>query len=182
MRKNDPEHEFVLVLNGIGELTEDIENALFAAGCDDATINVRSGQVFLTFSRRGASLKDAILSAIKDVRKANIGADVLRVDSCGIVTQSEIARRIGRTRQLVHQYITGERGPGGFPPPTYNVSDDSPFWSWRQVSRWLSQNDMIQADVAREAQEIDMINNVLEFSQIKQLEPKLAAEIVRTLK
>jgi hypothetical protein len=84
--------------------------------------------VFLTFSRTAASLKEAIFSAIGDVRKANIGADVLRVDVCNLVTQADIARKIGRTRQLVHQYITGVRGPGGFPSPACDITDGDPLW------------------------------------------------------
>ena len=70
------EHDFTLALTGINEITTEIEDALFEAGCD-ATLSVRSGRVFLTFSRVAPTLKDAILAAINDVRKANIGADVL---------------------------------------------------------------------------------------------------------
>ena len=109
------EHDFALVLTGIAELSSEAENALFEAGCDDGTISVRFGRIYMTFSRNAACLKDAILSAIRDVQSAKIGALVLRVDTCNLVTQADIARKIGRTRQLVHQYITGRRGPGGFP-------------------------------------------------------------------
>src|SRR5712692_6543367 len=113
----EKEYDFTLVLTGFTELSSATEHALFEAGCDDATLSVRFGRVYLTFSRPAPTLKDAILSAIRDVRKAKIGADVLRVDNCDLITQSDVARRIGRSRQLVNQYITGSRGPGGFPPP-----------------------------------------------------------------
>src|SRR5208282_2414943 len=96
------EHDFALVLSGITELTPEVQDALFEAGCDDATISVRAGRVYLTFSRNSRSLKDAILTAIQDVKSARIGADVLRVDVCNLVTQADIARKIGRSRQLVH--------------------------------------------------------------------------------
>ena len=43
------EHEFVLVLCDTPELTTEAEDALFEAGCDDATISVRSGRVFVPF-------------------------------------------------------------------------------------------------------------------------------------
>src|SRR5487761_1677044 len=111
------EHDFTLVLTGVRELTREVLDALYEAGCDDATIASRSGRIVATFSRTAPSLKDAILSALQCVRKANIGADVLRVDYCNLVTQADIARKIERSRQLVHQYWTGARGPGGFPPP-----------------------------------------------------------------
>src|SRR4029079_9205825 len=111
------EYDFTLALTGITELTREIEDALFEAGCDDATLSLRCGRIYATFSREADSLKDAILSAINDVRNAGIGADVLRVDECNLITQAEIARKSGRSRQLIHQYIKGIRGPGGFPPP-----------------------------------------------------------------
>jgi hypothetical protein len=70
------EHNFSLVLTGIADLSPEVENSLFEAGCDDATLSLRSGRVYATFSRSAISRRDAILSAISDVRKANIGADV----------------------------------------------------------------------------------------------------------
>ena len=175
------EHDFALVLTGITELTPEAENALFEAGCDDATISVRSGRVFLTFSRTAPTLPDAIISAIQDVRRAGVGAEVLRVDYCNLVTQADIARKIGRSRQLVHQYITGARGPGGFPAPACNITDDSPLWFWCEVAYWLWQNDMIREDVLREAEEVAVINSVLEFEYQRQLKPDRTEEIRRAV-
>jgi hypothetical protein len=74
LKERDREHDFELVLTGITELTTEVEDALFEAGCDDATLSARSGQVFLTFSRTAPTREDAIQSAIRDVQKANIGA------------------------------------------------------------------------------------------------------------
>ncbi len=174
------EHDFTLVLSGISELTREVQDAFFEAGCDDATLSMRCGRPFLTFSRTAPSLKDAILSAISDVKKANIGAEVLRIDCCNLVTQSEIAHKIGRTRQLVHQYITGERGPGGFPPPACNVSDDgdAPLWYWCEVAYWLYQNNMITEEALRDARALSLINDVLELNYQKKIEPKLTKEVL----
>src|SRR5437660_3339247 len=66
------DHDFTLVLSGITELTPEVQDALFDAGCDDATPSMRCGRPFLTFTRAAPTLKDAILSAISDVKKANI--------------------------------------------------------------------------------------------------------------
>lgn len=175
------EHDFALVLTGVTEMTSEAEDALFEAGCDDATISVRFGRVFLTFSRTAPSLKDAVLSAIRDVKKAKIGAGVLRVDVCNLVTQADIARKIGRSRQLVHQYITGARGPGGFPAPACAITDGVPLWSWCEVAYWLWQNDMIKEDALREAQEAATINSVLELEYQRRLDPALTEEIQRSL-
>lgn len=178
---SEREYDFVLVLTDGVTLTAEVENALFEAGCDDATISVRSGRVYLTFSRRSSSILAAILSAIQQIRRADIGADVLRVDFCNLVTQSDIARRIGRTRQLVHQYIRGARGPGGFPPPACEICEESPLWYWCEVAHWLRRNDMIQEAVLREAQEVDSINAVLEVQRQRVAIPELIEEVERVV-
>ena len=177
----DYEYDFTLVLTGISDLTPGVADALLAAGCDDGTISMRSGRPFITFSRRAPSIKDAILSAIVDVRKASVGADVLRVDYCNLVTQADIARKISRSRQLVHQYMTGERGPGGFPSPACGIVDDVPLWYWCEVAYWLWQNNMVKEDVLRDAEEVEMINNVLELQRQKTQNPELAQEVIRSV-
>src|SRR5438445_11796888 len=102
---------FTLLLTGIDDLTDEVANALFEAGCDDATPSMRNGVVRLGFDREAKTLKDALLTAIRDVKKSGVGAEVSRIDVDGLVTQSGIARRIRRSRQVVSQYITGQRGP-----------------------------------------------------------------------
>jgi hypothetical protein len=124
-------------------------------------------------------LKEAVISAIRAVNHADIGAVVLRVDSSNLATQADIARRIGRTRQLVHQYIAGVRGPGRFPPPACESADGAPLWYWCEVARWLWENDMIQEDVLRDAEELAVINSVLELRRQRHVAPELTAEILR---
>ena len=75
----ETEHEFTLILGGISELTPEIFDALFEAGCDDATMSSRDGIVWLDFRRTESSPEKALASAVRDVRKANIGAGVLLV-------------------------------------------------------------------------------------------------------
>jgi hypothetical protein len=175
------EYDFALVLSGIDGATTTAADALFAAGCDDATVSVRSGRTYVTFSRCAASIKDAILSAIRDVRKADIGAEILRVDECNLVTQAEIAKKSGRSRQQIHQYILGIRGPGGFPPPVCNICDEHPLWYWCEVSYWLWQNDMVKEDFYWSAFAIEVVNNTLELLYRKKLSPEQADEIMESI-
>ena len=77
----ETEYDFALIVGGVSELTSAVEDALFQAGCDDATVSMQHGRLYIEFSRSALSLEDAIISAINDVRNANIGADVLRVDT-----------------------------------------------------------------------------------------------------
>lgn len=181
MPKCETEFDFTLLLDGVDRITPDVEDALFTAGCDDATISLRFGRVYLTFSRSAVSLKDAIISAIKNVRESGIDATVLRVDQCDLVTQSEIARRIHRSRQLVNQYINGGRGPGGFPAPACNVTEGTPLWYWCEVAFWLWENNIIKEEDVREAQDLTVINSVLELERQRQVSPELTQEIMEAL-
>lgn len=181
MSKHQNEYDFTLLLDGINQITPEVENALYKAGCDDATISIRYGRMYLTFTRAANSFRNAVISAIKDVRKSKIGATVLRVDQCDLVTQAEIARRIGRSRQLVHQYMTAERGPGGFPAPACNITDGVPLWYWCEVAQWLFEHALIREDLIHEARELAIINNVLELEHQQQVSPKLTRQIMKAL-
>ena len=116
----------------------------------------------MEFSRVAASYKDAVLSAIRDVRRANIGADVQRIDECGLVTPSEIARKIGKTPQYVHQLMTGGRGPGGFPPPECHLTETTLLWAWCVVSFWLTENNLVRPEAVEDLDTAYRINNALE--------------------
>lgn len=177
----DREFDFALIVGGVGELTQQVEDGLFAAGCDDATVSMQHGLLYVEFSRSAASLKDAILSAIRDVQKAGIGAEVLRVDECNLVTASEIARRIGRSRQLIHQYMNGQRGPGGFPAPECHLTEGSPLWAWCAVSYWFVQNDLLRPEASWNAEVVEAVNRVLETGRQRQRYPELLEEITREL-
>jgi hypothetical protein len=173
------EHDFTLILTGITELNQAAMDPLFEAGCDDALIGMKGGRAYAAFTREAPTLKDAILSAIRDIQRAGIGAGVLRIDSNTLVTQAEIAKRIGRTRQLVNQYNTGMRGPGGFPAPVGGYDSDSLLWDWCEVARWLRDHDMIEVEVAEDAQAIATINAALELQHQRQAAPETAVEVER---
>jgi hypothetical protein len=69
---------FVIALADAQEITDAMENAVLAAGCDDALLWSRGGAVYLTCRREADSLGAAIGSAIDDVGRA--GLKVARVD------------------------------------------------------------------------------------------------------
>ena len=175
------EYEFALIVGGVSELTSAVEDVLFRAGCDDATLSMQHGRLYIEFRRSAVSLEDAIIGAIHDVRKADIGAEVLRVDECNLVTASEIARRMGRSRQLVHQYMNGTRGPGGFPPPECHLTDHAPLWAWCAVSYWLVQNNLLRPEESWNAEVVEAINNWLESERQRRRYPKLIDTINRGL-
>ena len=84
------EHEFTLVVHGIPDLTSAVMDALFEAGCDDATVMMTGGRVYIGFDREAPTMKDAVVGAIRDVQKANIGARILRVEGSELGSIQEI--------------------------------------------------------------------------------------------
>ncbi|MGD9633562.1 MAG: hypothetical protein AB7G28_04155 [Pirellulales bacterium] len=71
-------YEFTLVLKGSLELTEEVADQLFAAGCDDATPGTCEGEFSIDFHRAASTLEEAIQSAIANVKSA--GFEVGRVE------------------------------------------------------------------------------------------------------
>ena len=61
-------YEFTLILKGSPELTEEIADELFEAGCDDGTPGTCNGVFSIDFHREGESLEAAIQSAIQKVQ------------------------------------------------------------------------------------------------------------------
>jgi hypothetical protein len=181
MNEQPAEYDFALLLGGLVELTDEVEDALFEAGCDDATLSFQYGGARLDFSRRANSLQEAILSAINDVCSAKLKLVILQVDECDLVTQAEIARRIDRTRQAVNQYIAGSRGPGGFPPPVCHIHDDASLWRWCEVSYWLSSHDMIPKEQFCDAELIAAINHFLEGQQQMRRNPDLLETVSKSI-
>ena len=50
---------------------------------------------------------------------------------------SDIARRVGRTRESVRLLVDGKRGPGGFPAPLGVVGEGIRVWPWSVVLEWF---------------------------------------------
>jgi hypothetical protein len=71
---------FTLRYLGVTELNRELEDALFEAGCDDALLGIQGGMIFLDFSRRASSFREALLSAIEDVEKAGMPIRLVRVE------------------------------------------------------------------------------------------------------
>ena len=71
-------YDFTFTLAGVDDLTAEVADALYEAGCDDASPHSEGPTVYLDFHREAESLGDAIGSAVKSVERA--GYAVSRVD------------------------------------------------------------------------------------------------------
>jgi hypothetical protein len=74
-------HQFTLILAGVPELTPELANALYEATDGDIEMNMRDGVTFVDFTRPARTLREGILSAIKQVEEAGVGIRVVRVES-----------------------------------------------------------------------------------------------------
>ncbi len=155
--------EFALVLDRVDDKTENLEDHLFTAGCDDALINFRNGTVYLDFARTANSLEDAVILAIQDVESSELNAKVISILPDDLVSETEIASRLNKSRQTVSLWIKRERRPKTpFPNPVLKLSDKSPLWRWHDVTKWLFQQRMISdASIVDSAMFIENINAVL---------------------
>ena len=135
--------QFTLVLRG--PVDDQAIDALFESGCDDTTIRTSGALVFADFDREAPTMLEALTGAIRQVRSA--GMDVRSVEPSDFVTVSEIADRLGRSRESVRLLAEGQRGAGDFPPAAVRVEDRSRLYRWSQVAEWaqLDRADIEQA-------------------------------------
>jgi len=177
-------HEFTLVLRGAREVNDEIADRLFEAGCDDGLPGSRDGAVFLDFDRRAESLPEAVLSAIRDVRNADVDLSAARIEPDDFVTGAEIARRLGRSRESVRLLIRGQRGPGQFPLPVASLKGKSRVWSWAEVVHWLVRGGIVPsigAEQLAEARFVAVLNRALRQER-GGTEERWLPEIVETLR
>lgn len=74
-------YEFTLILKGAPELTEEMADELFAAGCDDGTPGTCNGVFSIDFHREADSLEAAIRSAIAHVRTAGYEVERVQIEA-----------------------------------------------------------------------------------------------------
>lgn len=160
--------EFELVATGV--LDDSAIDALFEAGCDDATFGDADGLVTAVFAREATDLTAAVMSSIAAVEGVLGRGAVMRVEPDELVWAAEIASRLGRTRQSVRMLIDGKRGPGGFPKPAASVTRN-PLWRWSEVADWFERYERRPvADPARSAV-IGAINGALEARRNLRVRP-----------
>ncbi len=166
MSTDEDFYNFVLVLSGVAEPDERLENALFEAGCDDGTLAFRNEVGYLEFDRQAPSLDGAILSAIRDVERADSRLTVVAVEPGDAVNASEIGRRAEVTREYIRLLVQGKRGEGNFPVPQSGIAGKTLVWSWAEVVRWMLEHNLLEdRSVLETAETIRDINDALKMRQ-----------------
>lgn len=169
-------HEFTLIVEGPDLQDESHVESLFEAGFDDATVARISSIQYLDFDREAESFADAVFSATEDLESAVPGIRVVHLEPDDLVTMSEIADRVGRTRESVRLLISSDRGPGDFPPPATHFRSRQRMWRWQEVALWFAVNlgePQVVGDPAR-AQFIAAFNAGLKWREVdKDLQDRL---------
>jgi hypothetical protein len=153
--------EFTLVFGDGEALDPEHQNALFEAGCDDATFGEIDGVQFADFSREADSMAEAVKSAIKAVQTSLPDITLVRVEPDDLVTMADIAERLGRSREGIRLLISGARGPGGFPSPVSHLKARGRLWLWSEVASWASKAIGVQAADIASARFVAALNNTL---------------------
>ena len=103
------------------------------AGCDDAVVGTgQPGRIALDFTREAASARQAIISALKNVKSAIPSAELIEV-SPDLVGLTDIAELVGVTRQNIRKLMV--KYAQSFPPPLHEGS--AALWHLAPVLEWL---------------------------------------------
>lgn len=154
--------QFAIIASGFDPASS-YEDALFEAGCDDATISLQKGLLIAEFDREAESFASAVSSACQNM--GNAGLKIARVEPDDLVTLSEIAERVGLSRQAIFLYAKGER-LSGFPAPTAKVTARHPLWSWHAVAGWLFNNRLVGRAAVIHAHIIKEANRAIADSEL----------------
>lgn len=153
---------YTLLIAGPDLQTDERLDALFEAGCGDATFGNREQIQYADFHREAPNLAEAISSAIRDIEGAVPGAMVFRVEPEELVSLTAIASRTSRSRESIRLLAAGARGPGGFPSPLSWVDAKTRVWRWTDVAEWFETRLGQPLALTEEADTIATFNGLLE--------------------
>lgn len=139
------EYEFTLKFR-LPDANADSEafiDALAEAGCDDAVVGIgMQGRIALDFTREAESASDAVTSALRDVKCAIPGAELIEAspDIVGLTDMAEIA---GCSRQNMRKMVLANLST--FPLAVHEGS--SSFWHLASVLTWFDEHQKRKIDV-----------------------------------
>jgi len=130
----EKEYEFVLVVDGIS--FEDDEAVAILTDAFDGVLSWNRGLCRLSVSGMGRDSYEAASRLVPRLAAALPKLKIVRLDP-ELVGISDIAQRIGHSRQNVQQWVNGERnGSRPFPAPE-GCAGRSLVWRWADVNEWL---------------------------------------------
>jgi hypothetical protein len=117
-------------------------DALFQAGCDDATIGIgQRGRIALDFAREADTALAAITSALEAVKRAIPGATLIEA-APDFVGLTEVADIVGCSRQNMRKLMIGN--PATFPDAVHQGTPS--LWHLRPLLGWYSETQKRSID------------------------------------
>ncbi|MEA3182553.1 MAG: hypothetical protein QOI59_6076 [Gammaproteobacteria bacterium] len=154
------EYEFELKFSIAADLADsgELVERLGEADCDDALVGVgQSGRIALRFNREAESAKDAVSTALEDVKKAIPTATLIEAGP-DFVGLTDVADILGVSRQNMRKLMLTHAAT--FPAPVHEGS--TAIWHLEPVLQWLRSKggydiSQQQIDVAHIAMQINLI-------------------------
>ena len=154
------EYEFELKFSIAADLADsgELVERLGEAGCDDALVGVgQSGRIALRFTREAESAKDAVSTALEDVKKAIPTATLIEAGP-DFVGLTDVADILGVSRQNMRKLMLAHAAT--FPAPVHEGS--TAIWHLEPLLQWLRSKggyeiSQQQIDVAHIAMQINLI-------------------------
>jgi hypothetical protein len=151
-------------------------DALYEAGCDDATVGIgQRGRIGLNFIRTADSAVDALVSAIRDVTRAIPGARLTEA-APDLVGLTDVAEIVGCTRQNMRKLFL--RHVTAFPAPVHQ--GNPALWHLAKVLKWLKATEVY--DVREDLIEVSSATMQVNLaSQMRDVEPALQRRLATLL-
>lgn len=167
------EYEFVLKFS-LPDNNADPEifiDKLAEAGCDDALIGIgRNGRIGLDFTRQSTSALEAVLSCIKDVKRAIPGAKLIEA-APDLVGLTDVADILGFSRQNMRKLMLNNPD---FPPPLHEGKPS--IWHLAKILQWMAHKNMYPIEESL----LDIATVTMQFNitrDMQDLEPAFQANI-----
>ncbi|MET8229451.1 hypothetical protein ABZS77_02055 [Micromonospora sp. NPDC005298] len=165
-------------------LDDDGTLELLGEHLSDLAWSERDGGVVATLHTSATNPVATALAAARRITHALPGAEVLDADQ-ELVSTSDIAHRLGVSREAVRLWAEGLRGPGGFPRPLGTIGNGkSKVWQWFAVNSWVQEHYRIGEDEQHlSAQQIAELNaHLLKVKQPIDDEWEAAASYERSVR
>ena len=118
----------------LGEIVRDFDElADKLADLINGTLAEHDGVRYVIAGDEGDPIDVAVRLAAAVAEVTNVSVEVDE----DLVDLTEIANRIGRSRESVRLWSLGRRGPGGFPTPLGILPGSVKVWDWGSVHAWV---------------------------------------------
>jgi hypothetical protein len=167
------EYEFTLKFSLPSDANpEEFVDKLGEQGCDDALIGIgQTGRISLNFIREATSARNALLSAIIDVKKAVPVARLIEATP-DLVGLTDVAEILGFSRQNMRKIMLSSNRT--FPAPVHEGKPS--IWHLAKILMWLKNNQDYEIDDSL----VEIAKSTMNFNiakELQELDPELQDEI-----